>query len=75
MMQVIHAPWQPYGVSEEKPSVTRGNLVRSALAVVVLLTLCAWLASTYIGHSPGPYGACYASNGRQVPCELVSHKR
>lgn len=75
MLHVIYAPWETYRVTEEKPSVTRGNLVRAALAAVVLLTLCAWLASTYIGHSPGPYGACYAPNGRSVPCDLVGKKR
>jgi hypothetical protein len=48
MMQVIHAPWQTNG--GETPGITRGTLVRSALAVVILLTLCAWLASTYFGH-------------------------
>jgi len=72
MMQVIHAPWQTNG--GETPGITRGTLVRSALAVVILLTLCAWLASTYFGHAPGPYGACYASNGRSVPCEVVTRK-
>jgi hypothetical protein len=75
MMQVVNAPWQTYGVPEEKPSIRRGDVIRAALAALILLALVTLLASTYVGHSPGPYGACYASNGRSVPCELVGHKR
>jgi uncharacterized BrkB/YihY/UPF0761 family membrane protein len=74
MMQILNAPWETYSTQRTR-RITRRDIIRSALAVLVLLMLCAWLASTYIGHSPGPYGACYASNGREVPCEVVSPKR
>jgi hypothetical protein len=68
-MQIIYAPWQ--SVSEQKPD----NVVLSAVAALILLTLVTLLASTYIGHSPSPYGACYAPNGRSVPCDIVRQKR
>jgi hypothetical protein len=74
MMQILNAPWETYSAQRNR-CITRRDIIRSALAVLVLLTLCGWLASTYIGHSPGPYGACYASNGREVPCDVVSSKR
>ncbi|MDB4892389.1 MAG: hypothetical protein JWL61_4244 [Gemmatimonadetes bacterium] len=72
-MQIIYAPWDGYRISDEK--ITRGDVVRSVLAALILLTLVTLLASTYIGHSPGPYGACYAPNGRSVPCDVVRQRR
>ena len=73
MMQILGAPWDNY--STQHSQITRSDIIRSALALLLLLTLCGLLASTYIGQSPGPYGACYASNGREVPCDAVSRKR
>jgi hypothetical protein len=67
MMLFLHTPIVP--------DVSRGDLVRAALAGVLLIVICALLASTYFGHSPGPYGACYVKSGREVPCELVSRAR
>jgi hypothetical protein len=67
MMLSLHTPIVP--------DVSRSDLVRAALAGMLLLALCALLASTYVGHSPGPYGACYVKSGREVPCELVSRAR
>ena len=67
MMLSLHTPIVP--------DVSRNDLARAALAVVLLLAVCVLLASTYLGHSPGPYGACYVKSGRQVPCELVSRTR
>jgi hypothetical protein len=55
--------------------VSSSDLVRAALTGVLLLVICALIASTYFGHSPSPYGACYAKSGRQVPCELVPRAR
>jgi hypothetical protein len=67
MMLSLHTPIVP--------DVSRSDLIRAALAGMLLLALCALLASTYVGHAPGPYGACYVKSGRQVPCELVSRRR
>jgi hypothetical protein len=67
-MILVH--WQPIPLG-----VTRGELIRAVLAAVVLLCLCAGLATTYVGHSPSPYGACYTPNGRTGPCELVAHTK
>ena len=69
MILVVNTP------SAQTCAASRGDVLRSALAAVLLLALCAWLASTYIGHSPGPYGVCYAANGRDIPCELANRKR
>ena len=49
--------------------------VRHLLAVVITLALAvlliATLASTYFGHSRGPYDTCYGTNGRAVPCSVL----
>jgi hypothetical protein len=55
--------------------LSRNDLVRATLTGLLLLALCALIASTYFGHSTSPYGACYVKSGRQVPCELLPRAR
>jgi len=47
------------------------ELIARLLAMGALLLLAGFLLSTYVGHAPGPYGACYAASGRAVPCDLA----
>ncbi|MFL5608330.1 MAG: hypothetical protein ACJ8AD_17890, partial [Gemmatimonadaceae bacterium] len=56
----------------------KGNpMIKHRLAQAA--TLVGWIgfmvviALHYFGHAPGPYGACYARNGRDVPCVAVKH--
>jgi len=46
---------------------------REILALVLLLGAIGWIARTYIGDSTGPYGTCYATSGRAVPCAALHH--
>ena len=40
------------------------------------LLLAAVIGVSYLGHSRSPYGACYASSGRTVPCAVLArHER
>lgn len=47
---------------------------------VPLLTVLGWIAlvalicAGYLGKSTSPYGACYSSSGRNVPCEVLARK-
>jgi hypothetical protein len=41
-------------------------------AIAAVLFLGSFLARTYFGHSSSPYGVCYGSSGRSVPCSLVA---
>ncbi len=45
---------------------------RALLVLVLVIALAAVIAQSYVGHSPGPYGTCYAPSGRSIPCELDS---
>jgi hypothetical protein len=35
------------------------------------LLLAGLIASTYVGHSPSPYGMCSTTQGRMVSCALL----
>lgn len=43
------------------------------LALFVLLVVA--LASTYLGHSRGPYDGCYGENGRAIACAVLEAVR
>lgn len=59
----------------EPPFIRRlQELGGRAIAIVLLVALAVTIARAYIGHSPGPYGTCYGSSGRSIPCEVLSHK-
>lgn len=49
------------------------ELVLSALMALVAIALGVMIAASYFGHSPSPYGTCYGSTGRSVPCEAIRH--
>jgi hypothetical protein len=51
-------------------SVVRAR-VAAALVLTLGLVLTAALASTYFGHATSPYGVCYGSSGRSIPCALA----
>jgi hypothetical protein len=56
------------------PHVSIAALVDRVLSVVVALlaiALAALIAMSYFGHSPSPYGTCYGSTGRSVPCAAI----
>jgi len=42
-----------------------------AATVIAWLLLAGFIASLYVGHSPGPYGTCAGRNGRAVACTLL----
>jgi hypothetical protein len=65
MMLVLHEP------SPGAPPLSWRSRLAVAATLLGWLLLAGLIASTYVGHSPSPYGACYAANGRSVPCELV----
>ena len=44
------------------------------IALAMLTALGVAIARSYVGHSPGPYGVCYGSSGRSIPCEVASGK-
>ena len=52
-----------------------GNIASSRLALALVLTLGFALAlaigSTYFGHASSPYGTCYGSSGRTIPCAVA----
>jgi hypothetical protein len=60
-------------ISPDSPRARRPSRVVAALTVLAWLVLAALIGSTYVGHSPGPYGVCYAASGRSVPCD-VAHR-
>src|SRR6266571_5794130 len=41
-----------------------------AATLALLLGVVAALSTTYVGHSSSPYGVCYASSGRAIPCDV-----
>jgi hypothetical protein len=48
--------------------------------VVAIVTALGWLlvagviGFSYLGHSSSPYGVCYASSGRSVPCAVAPRR-
>jgi hypothetical protein len=44
---------------------------RSAIVLAILLAVVALAARSFVGSSSSPYGVCYATNGRAVPCEAI----
>jgi len=50
-------------------------IVARVLALAALAALLVAIGRTYVGHSPGPYGACYGESGRTIPCALVAQKK
>ena len=53
---------------------TQGQRAAAILSVIGWVLLVALVGATYVGHSPGPYGVCYASSGRSVPCAAVARR-
>lgn len=45
--------------------------VLTAFAIALLGTMMFAIARTYVGHSPGPYGVCYGTSGRSIPCAVA----
>ena len=61
----------------ERPAV-RGaprDLFGRVIAILLLVLLVLVVGGTYVGHSPGPYGTCYGTSGRSIPCELVARAK
>jgi hypothetical protein len=54
--------------------LVRAGLIRT-LVLIVLALVIATLGRTYVGHSPGPYGVCYGSSGRSIPCGILQRRR
>jgi hypothetical protein len=63
----------PEAISPDSPPAQRPSRVVAAVTVLGWLLLAALIGSAYVGHSPGPYGVCYAASGRSVPCD-VAHR-
>jgi hypothetical protein len=55
---------------DSAPPTPRHRIV-AVLTVIGWLALAALVGASYVGHSPGPYGVCYAPNGHSVPCAAV----
>jgi hypothetical protein len=54
----------------------RGRMAGRLVAAATVLgwtVIVALVAASYVGRSTSPYGTCYASSGRSVPCALVRH--
>lgn len=41
------------------------------LTLALLLAFASVFARSFFGDGPSPYGTCYASNGRAVPCKAL----
>ena len=52
---------------------TRERIV-PVLTALGWIALMALVASGFVGRSSSPYGVCYASSGRSVPCEAVARR-
>jgi hypothetical protein len=61
----------PGAFSPDVPTAERPGRVVGAATMLGWLLLAVLVGSIYVGHSPGPYGVCYAPSGRSVPCNLV----
>jgi len=48
------------------------EIVARAVAIVLALAVIALLGRTYFGRSHSPYGVCYGSSGRSIPCEVAA---
>lgn len=44
-------------------------------AFVGWLLVAGLIVLQYTGHSPSPYGVCYAASGRSVPCQFMRSHR
>ena len=51
------------------------ELIMRAGTLVLVVFLAVLIARSYFGHSPGPYGACYAASGRSIPCAVDTSRR
>lgn len=45
------------------------------LTLLLLASVLGLIAWSYLGTSSSPYGTCYGTSGRSVPCELVKRAR
>jgi hypothetical protein len=63
----------PDAIVATTPALEHPSRVVATATVLGWLLLAALVGSIYVGHSPGPYGVCYAPSGRSVPCTLVRH--
>lgn len=45
------------------------------VTILLVVVLAVALASTYFGHSSSPYGVCYGTTGRSIPCEIAHSER
>ena len=55
-------------------SHAHGHRVVEVLTVVGWIALAAAIAASYFGNSTSPYGVCYASSGRSVPCAAAARR-
>ena len=76
---VLAVTVDPRGVFRDRYGMAKLSTVLSRVATALVLLLGAALmtalASTYFGHASSPYGVCYRSSGRPVPCAVVARAR
>jgi hypothetical protein len=48
---------------------------REALTLLLCLVVASLIARSFVGSSTSPYGTCYGSTGRSIPCELSLKRR
>ena len=56
-------------------SARRWHTAVTIMTVIGWLLLAGVIGYSYVGHSSSPYGTCYASSGRSVPCELKARSK
>jgi len=64
-------------LDSEQPAPLPGTPARRVAAILTVIgwvLFVALVGATYVGHSRGPYGVCYASSGRSVPCAAVARR-
>lgn len=48
------------------------SLVARTVSIALLVLLIVTIGRTYFGHSSSPYGVCYGTSGRSIPCALAA---
>ena len=56
------------------PATWRESTVAVA-TVLGWITLAGLIAASYVGHSASPYGVCYSTSGRGVPCAAIQRHK
>lgn len=46
-------------------------VIGPAIAIALLLILAVAIGRTYFGHASSPYGVCYGTSGRAIPCAVA----